>query len=289
MRVVVVDWCGYSCARHHLPTSLSSPAEDMKNLLPKELHDKLITREWHPHCGVAVGTCSCLALVALFPPLCTCATQHPCTHAANIAAKLKGELKSFEKAIDAMLQVPTNIVLPPSKSDAPSRNELLVMRVLLVDKLLRDLLMGPQDEVAIDRWFAGRKAVLERLLSFVSGNLRAFGYVKRTAVDSRRGVWCSRRVHVPSMSCDLCDCPCVHSDACNSRGLQSSPRHYQCRCTSHAPCAARPVLGRLPQGGHHQLRVRRCAPHRGCNACECAPQSAHSAGALAARVVGCGL
>lgn len=99
-------------------------------------------------------------------------------HAATVAAKLKGELESFERAINKMLAVPHDIVVPPFTSPTLTSNERLLGRVLRVDTLLRQLQAGPQRRVAIEDAFTGCEAVLERLLSFVS-----------TAANA----WCSAR------------------------------------------------------------------------------------------------
>ena len=90
------------------------------------------------------------------------------SYAANVATALTGELGHFERAVLEMLAVPSTLVLPPSTSPAPTPNGQLIERVVLVDKLLRQLVHGPQRRVDIEIGFTGRKAVLERLLSYVS-------------------------------------------------------------------------------------------------------------------------
>jgi hypothetical protein len=95
--------------------------------------------------------------------------------AATVASKLKGELGYFQEALSAILTVPRNIAVPPSTSPTPTPNgERLLERVLLVDDVLRSLLAGRQGRAAITDKFAGRKAVLERLLCFVSCLLGCF-------------------------------------------------------------------------------------------------------------------
>lgn len=86
--------------------------------------------------------------------------------AANVATELMGELGHFRRAVTEILAVPDDLVLPQSSSPTPTSGERLVKRVIRVDKLLRQLVSGPQDRVAIEADFTGRKAVLERLLSF---------------------------------------------------------------------------------------------------------------------------
>lgn len=139
-------------------------------------------------------------------------------HAANVATALTGELCHFQRAVTEILAVPDDLVLAPSTSPNCQK---LIRRVILVDKLLRQLLHGATDRVDIERDFTGRKAVLERLLSYVSIFTR------------------------PGSSVGLCTVHCIPISHAPSPVFPVLPT---------TTAAAHPVSGRLAPG-HHCLRV----------------------------------
>lgn len=146
---------------NHTARSLLPFADPMKAMLPPRLHGSALERE-------SVG-CSRNPALECVCSHCSPSSMLLSSFAANVATALMGELGHFERAVTEMLAVASTLVLPPSTSPAPTPGgERLIERVDLVDKLLRQLLSGPQRRVAVEVDFTGRKAVLERLMSYVS-------------------------------------------------------------------------------------------------------------------------